>query len=149
MKIALQFSGDAKSRSGMTLVEVLVSLGVGSLIFGGVLTGYVQSANRAQWASYDLAGQSMAMAHLEMARVAKWDTQVPTDDLVSSNFPPIVEVLDVPLWSTNLMFATNTTFITAISSDPPLKMIRIETVWSFLSRGLFTNVTATYRSPDQ
>jgi len=133
----------------MTLAEVLVSLGIGSLIFGGVLAGYIQTANQAEWANYDLAGQSMAMQHLEMARAAKWDTQMQADELVSTNFPQTIEVLDVPLWSTNSVFATNTTLISSVSSDPPLKMIRIETVWAFRDRGLFTNATSTYRSPDQ
>ena len=149
MKMYLQLSCHEKRRSGMTLAEVLVSLGIGSLIFGGVLAGYIQSARQAEWTNYNLAGYSMAMQHLEMARAAKWDTQVPVDELVSSNFIPTVEVLDVPLWGTNSVLATNTTFITTILSDPPLKMIRVETVWAFRSRGLFTNSTATYRSPDQ
>lgn len=134
---------------GMTLAEVLVSLGIGSLIFGGVLASYIQTVKWSEWTNYNLAGQSMAIQHLEMARAAKWDTQEPSDTLVSSNFPMSIGVLDVPLWGTNNVFATNTTFISTITSDPPLKMIRVETVWSFQNRGLFTNMTATYRSPDQ
>ena len=133
----------------MTLVEVLVALGIGVLIFGGVLVGYVQSAQMAEWSSCNLAAYDLAMQHLEMARATKWDTQASIDDLVSSNFPPTVEVLDVPLWGTNVMYATNTTSISTVSTDPPLKMIQVQTVWAFGSRGLFTNETATYRGPDQ
>lgn len=135
----------------MTLAEVVISLGIGGLLFGGVLTGYLQSANQAEWTGRNLAGHSMAMQHLEMARSAKWDTQAApaVDRLVSSNFPTTVEVLDIPLWGTTAVPATSTTFITTVSDDPPLKMIRVETVWAFRDRGLFTNVTATYRGPDQ
>jgi prepilin-type N-terminal cleavage/methylation domain-containing protein len=136
---------------GMTLTEVVVSLGIGGLIFGGVLTGYLQSAGQAEWSAYNLAGHSLAMQRLEAARASKWDTQASpsVDKLVASNFPVNIEVLDVPLAGTNVVEATNTVFITTISADPPLKMIRVETVWAFRQRGLFTNVTATYRGPDQ
>ncbi len=119
------------------------------MIFGGVLVGYVQSANWAEWTNYNLAGHTMAMEHAEMARAAKWDTQVPTDELVASNFPPSIETLDVPIWGTNTVYATNTTIITTVSTSPPLKMIQVATVWSFGNRGLFTNFMTTYRSPDQ
>jgi hypothetical protein len=30
-----------------------------------------------------------------------------------------------------------------------LKQIRVDCVWRFMSRGLFTNTTLTYRAPDQ
>ena len=69
--------------------------------------------------------------------------------LVATNFPVTVEVLDVPVSGVNAVLATNTVFITTISSAPPLKLIRVETVWAFRQRGSFTNTTATYRAPDQ
>lgn len=135
----------------MTLVEVVIALAIGTVIFGGVLTGYIQSSKRAEWSAYNLAGYSMSMQHLEMARAAKWDTQSVslTDNLVSSNFPVTVEVLDVPVRGSNLAYATNTVFIKVISADPPLKMVRVETVWSFRDGRTFTNSAATYRAPDQ
>ncbi len=136
---------------GMTLAEVVMSIAIGSMIFGGVLMGYVQSANHAEWSAYRFAAQAMASQRLEAARAAKWDTQSapPVDLLVATNFPVAVEVLDVPVSGGNAVLATNTVFITTISSNPPLKMIRVETVWAFQRRGLFTNTTATYRAPDQ
>lgn len=150
MKLASD-SPSKRKQTGMTLVEVVMSLGIGGLIFGGVLLGYIQSADRAEWSAYHLAAQSAASQQLEAARSAKWDTQSapPVDFLVSSNFPPTIVALDVPLVGTNLPLATNTVFISAVSAQPPLKLIRVETVWNFRARGLFTNVTATYRAPDQ
>lgn len=140
-----------RNQVGMTLAEVVISLGIGGMIFGGVLLGYVQSANRSEWSAYHLAAQAVATQRLEAARAAKWDTQSapPADFLVASNFPPTVEVLDVPVSGTNVAFTTNTVFITTVYANPPLKMIRVESVWAFRSRGLFTNTTATYRAPDQ
>jgi hypothetical protein len=135
----------------MTLVEVVLSLGIGAMVFGGVLLGYVQSAKRAEWSAYHLAAQASASQRLEAARAAKWDTQSapPVDMLVSGNFPPTVEVLDVPQAGTNVAYTTNFVFITDVTVNPPLKMIRVESIWDFRSRGLFTNTTATYRAPDQ
>jgi len=124
---------------------------LGGLVFGGIVTGYMNSAMRAEWAAYHLAAQALANQRLEAARAAKWDTQaaIPTDALVASNFPPLVEVLDIPTAGTNVVFATNRLAITIVSANPPLKMIRSETAWSFYSRGVFTNYTLTYRAPDQ
>jgi hypothetical protein len=68
---------------------------------------------------------------------------------VSARFPQTVEPLDVPLWGATPVMATNTVTISTISSDPPLRMIEVQTVWSFRDRGLYTNLTATYRAPDQ
>ncbi|HMP83770.1 MAG TPA: hypothetical protein PKA41_13815, partial [Verrucomicrobiota bacterium] len=65
----------SRNNLGLTLTEVVVSLAVGDLVFGGILTGYVQSTVRAEWSAYDLAGHSLAMQKLEQARAAKWDTQ--------------------------------------------------------------------------
>jgi len=150
MKIQYRYS-NWRNQVGMTLAEVVISLGIGAMIFGGVLLGYVQSARRAEWSAYHLAAQAVAMQQLEAARAAKWDTQSapPADLLVASNFPSTVEVLDVPVSGTSAAFTTNFVFITTVSTNPPLKMIRVESIWTFHSRGLFTNTTATYRAPDQ
>jgi hypothetical protein len=127
-----------------------MSLGLGGLIFGGVFNGYIMSSTMAEWDGYNLAGHALAMQYLETARAAKWDTQasVPVDMLVTTNFPARLDVLDVPSGGTPVM-ATNSIYITTISADPPLKMIRVECVWSFRGRGPFTNASVTYRAPDQ
>jgi type II secretory pathway pseudopilin PulG len=140
-----------RKQVGMTLAEVVISLGIGGMIFGGVLVGYMQSANRAEWSAYQLAAQAAASQRLESARASKWDTQSApmVDMLVATNFPVTVTALDIPLIGTNIAWATNQVFISTVSANPPLKMIRVETVWSFRGRGLFTNTTATYRAPDQ
>lgn len=143
--------GARRCASGLTLTEVVMSVAIGSVVFGGVLLGYVQSARQAEWTAYNLAAQSLAVQRLEAARAAKWDTQSapPVDRLVATNFPPVTDVLDVPLTGSGSVQATSTVSITLVSADPPLKMIEVETVWPFRSRGVFTNTTASYRAPDQ
>jgi hypothetical protein len=36
-----------------------------------------------------------------------------------------------------------------ISSNPPLRQIRADCVWTFMNRRLFTNTIITLRAPDQ
>jgi prepilin-type N-terminal cleavage/methylation domain-containing protein len=135
-------------RSGITLVEVVVAMAIGGLIMTAVTTGFIQCMRQAEWTSHCLAANSLAVQRLEQARAATWDRGASIDQVVSANFPADVEVLDIPISKTNIIYATNYTTILTISSNPPLKMIRVDCVWGFLNRGLFTNTIATYRAPD-
>jgi prepilin-type N-terminal cleavage/methylation domain-containing protein len=139
------------SRAAFTLTEVLVSMLVAGIMVVGVISGFVQSHRQAEWSAYSLAANSLAMQPLEQARAAKWDPYAtpPVDQLVSSNFPERVEVLDIPISNTNIVFATNRTTIQTVSATPPLKQILVECTWTFLNRGVFTNAIITYRAPDQ
>ncbi|MBU6399185.1 MAG: hypothetical protein KGS61_02615 [Verrucomicrobia bacterium] len=136
---------------GFTLAEVVIALALATLTVGGIVYGYIQAAERAEWSAYSLAAQSLAMQKIEQTRACKWDPMgyPPTDQLVSSNFPAEVEVMDIPLSGTNLVYATNTTTITAVSVNPALRMIEVECTWAFPRRGVFTNTVVTYRAPDQ
>lgn len=124
---------------------------IGALLLAGLVTGYVLSAQRAEWSAYSLAANSLAMQRVEQIRAAKWDPLAwpPVDEVVASNFPPSIEVLDIPVSGTNLVYATNTVTIAEVSVQPPLKLVRVDTTWSFGGRGPFTNTMITYRAPDQ
>ncbi len=134
-----------------TLVEVVLAVAVGAILISGMILGYVQAAIRAEWSAYSLSAQSLAVMRMEQTRAAKWDrlASPPVDQLVSSNLPPTVEVLDLPIAGTNIVYATNFTTITTISTIPQLKMIQVDCVWAFGDRGNFTNTIVTYRAPDQ
>lgn len=138
-----------KCSSGFTLVEVVVTLLVIALVMGGVLTGYVMSAERAEWSAYSLAAHSLALQGLEQSRAAKWDPQAwpVADEQGITNFTQI-EPLDVPV-SGDPIYATNYIRVTAVSANPPLRQIRADCVWRFVKRGLFTNSVVTLRAPDQ
>ena len=148
MKVCSQV---ARGAPGMTLPEVVISLAIGAMVFGGVLTTYIQGAIRAEWAAYNLAGHSLALQRLEQARAAKWDTQSspPVDLVVATNFPNTVDVLDIPISGTNITYATNFVTISQVSANPPLKLFSVDTVWAFRPGKVFTNSTASYRAPDQ
>lgn len=137
--------------SGITLVEVVLSIAISGITFGAIVFGYVMSARRAEWSGYSLAANSLAMQRLEQTRAAKWDvlTTPIIDELTATNFPDQVAIMDVPISGGNITYATNYTTITSISTDPPLKMVRVDCVWPFKGEGLFTNTLMTYRAPDQ
>ncbi len=149
MKFQQQFI--VRLSPGFTLAEVAVSMGMMGLLFGGILHGYVQSLHRAEWAAYNLAANSLAQQRVEQARAAKWDTLASpvVDGLVPANFPPAVEVLDVPISGNNLILATNFTTIASVSTNPPVKAIQVDCVWAYHSGRVYTNTVLTYRAPDQ
>lgn len=137
--------------AGITIIEVVLSLAIMGISFGAIILGYVMSARRAEWSAYSLAANSLAMQRLEQSRAAKWDllTTPITDELVAANFQEQRAELDVPITTDNITYATNFTTISTISANPPLKMVRVDCVWPFKGRGLFTNTLITYRAPDQ
>jgi len=149
MKLSLH--NNARKVGAFTLAEVAVSVALTVFMVSGIVYGYVQSTRRAEWSAYSLAAQSLAMQRLEQTRAAKWDRLdfPPVDQVVVSNFPVAVDILDVPISKTNIVYATNFTTITTVSADPPLKMIQVDCVWPFMNGRVFTNTVATYRAPDQ
>lgn len=138
------------NRAAFTLAEIVIAAALGSITVGAGLYGYVLSAKRAEWSGYSLAAHSLAVQGIEQARAAKWDpTGAQADDLVSSNFPTAVNILDIPIMGTNIVYATNYTTISYVSTNPAIKLIRVDCVWNFIKRGPFTNTIVTYRAPDQ
>lgn len=134
-----------------TLMEALVSMLLLGIMVTGVVSGFIQTHRIAEWGTYNLAAQSLAMQPIEQSRAAKWNPNaaVPIDELVATNFPMTTNVLDVPISGTNKVYATNSVSIRTISADPPLRMISVQCTWSFPNRGVFSNGIWTYRAPDQ
>ena len=154
----MQFPGrraarQPQSTSGFTLAEVVVAVAIATLSFGGVIYGYILTADQAQWSAYSLAAQSLAMQGVEQARAAKWDPKSwpPVDELGLTNYAA-VETLDVPVCGKSVL-ATNYISISLVSADPPLRQLRTDCVWGLpngcRSRGPFTNTVITLRTADQ
>ena len=141
---------------GFTLAEVLVSLAIATILFGGLVTAYVQSSYRAEWSGYSLAAQALAVQQLEQARAANWDinTSPPRNEI--TNVPPITAaILDMPVTGTNVVWATNYTTITSIpvtnTIGASIYMVRVDTSWPFVWGGkkrYFTNTVADFFAPD-
>ena len=140
-----------RARRGFTLAEVVISMGIAALGIAGMVWGYIISAQRAEWSTCSAAAQVMAMRRLEQTRAAKWDPfgYPRVDELVSSNFPTVTSPLDIPSIGTNNVLATNSVWIASLYDDPPIKVVRVQCVWSLMSRGPFTNVVITYRTADR
>lgn len=157
----LDYEMEIQSRTlgnrGFTLAEVVMSVGIVALVFGGILAGYIQSARRAEWTGYSLAAQALALQQLEQARAAKWDVlATPAVDEIT-NLPAMTWAeLDLPISGNNAVRATNyiTVSTIPISANPPasVHMVSVSTVWPF-TKGQktqwFTNTVANYFAPDR
>jgi len=133
-----------------SLVETLIAFLVVGIAVGALVSGFVSSMRMAESSAYSLAANTLAVQGLEQTRAAKWDavSWPNVDEVVSSNFPPTVYVLDTAKSGTNVVYATNFVTISTISTNPLLKMIRIDCVYRFLNHGLFTNTVVSYRATE-
>ncbi len=140
-----------RAGAGMTLVEVLVAMAISGVAVGSIVSGYLFAVTSAEKSALSLAANARAMERLEETRGAKWDTAVypPVDELVATNFPDEVVVLDRAGSGSGLTYATNVTQIFQISATPPLKQIRVDCIWRFNGDQLITNTIETCRAPDQ
>jgi type II secretory pathway pseudopilin PulG len=142
-----------KSIAAFTLAEVVVCLAIVALLFGGIITGYMQGAYRAEWAGYNLAAQALAMQQIEQAKTAVWDKD-------RNEFTNLVAMswatLDLPTSGTNKVYATNyvtvwTNVSVSISPDVIVQMVKVDTVWPYIRNGrvlYYTNTVADYFAPD-
>jgi Tfp pilus assembly protein PilV len=140
-----------RSGAGYTIAEVLIALVIVSISLSGIMGVYIQAAIHSEWSALSLSAQQMALSGLEQCRVAKYDPMgsPPTDLLVSTNFPMRVDILDTSSSSAAVTFGTNYTTITSISTNPVIKYVQVDCVWSIPRRGIYTNTVCTYRAPNQ
>jgi prepilin-type N-terminal cleavage/methylation domain-containing protein len=136
---------------GFTLAEVVIATAILAVCISATITGYIFSSKRVEWSAYSLAAQSLALQRLEQARACKWDLgayPIVDGELQTSNFPQQVVVLDIPMNSTNAIFATNTTEILDIQTNyPPIKLVRVRCRWPFVNGRTYTNTIASYVIP--
>jgi type II secretory pathway pseudopilin PulG len=135
----------------MTLVEVVVALAVTGLAIGGIVNGYHYCSNSAQKAALAQAANARAMERLEETRSARWDTSSwpNVDQLAATNFPTKVITLDLSGSGVTVSTATLRTAISQVSSNPPLRRIRVDCIWSYRGSQVITNSVETFRAPDQ
>lgn len=147
--------GKAGAAGGFTLVEVVIALALLGVMFEGVVLGYIRFSQMADWSAHSLAAQSLASQGAEQARAAKWDTQAwpqgtgarQSDELGVTAYMQ-TNTLDLAA-NGQPMIATNFISITTVSVSPPVRQIRSDCVWRFMSRGLFTNTVVMLRAADQ
>lgn len=137
--------------AGVSLVETLIAMLIVAVTITATINGYILAANRAEWSAHSLAAHSLAVQRLEQVRAATWNLtgEFHVDQLVDANFPVVNTVLDMPQSGSNAVVAVVNTSITTISTNPAVKLVRVDCVWPFRERGTFTNTIVTYRSPEQ
>jgi prepilin-type N-terminal cleavage/methylation domain-containing protein len=160
----------SQGSAGFTLVEVVMSVAIVALVFGGIISAYIQSGLRLEWTGYSLAAESLAIQTIEQARSAVWDpaqtpvvNQLNQLNLMSTNYNSSSQtftgysagILDIPYASTNYIMATNyvTIQLVSLANAPAVQVqsVRVDTVWPFAIRArnlYFTNTVCTLIAPD-
>jgi prepilin-type N-terminal cleavage/methylation domain-containing protein len=145
---------------GFTLAEVLVALTIFILVGAGIMNGYVQANRMAEYSALSLSAQSYAQQGAEQARSANWRPRdfPPTDEkpapLYYTNCGPNY-IFDIPIkgdpTAANFpFFVTNYVSILNVTTNPPLRQIRSDVVWTFYLTGQkYTNTAILLRAPDQ
>jgi prepilin-type N-terminal cleavage/methylation domain-containing protein len=136
-------------QAGMTLVEVIIALLILSVAVSCMVSGYVFAIHTAERSALSLAAGNLCLEQLEETRAGRWDilSYPIIDQLQPTNFRTWV-VLDVAGSGTGVTYATNDTKIYQISTDPPLRGIRVECFYRFNDKQWITNVAETARAPD-
>jgi len=133
--------------AAFSLEEVVISMGIslGSVL--AVISGYKVSMYRTEWSLNAGAAHALATQRLEQTRAARWEPNAPTpiDELQAANFPEVLRSLDVPVVGTNITQARLVTSISTLSSDPAMKWIQVDCIWSIGPRGPFTNTVTSMR----
>jgi len=146
-----------RGRAGMTLVEVVVALAITGLTVAGIVTGYIFCTTSTVKDSLYMAANARAMERMEETRSAKWSLygSNPEDELVATNFPDKVVILDLSGSGSATNLATLKTYISQISPSPssplspPVRRMRVDCIWQFRGDELITNTIETCRAPDQ
>jgi type II secretory pathway pseudopilin PulG len=140
-----------RTERGVTLVEVLVAFVISGLALGGMVSGYIFANTSAEKFALSLAANAQASQMMEQMRSATWDiSSFPViDELTASNFPNQVVTLELTGNGTNVIYATNFAQISTVSSNPPLRRIRVDTVWNYRGLQVWTNTIESFRAPDQ
>jgi prepilin-type N-terminal cleavage/methylation domain-containing protein len=125
-----------KAGAGFTLVEVVMSIAILALVMGGMLCGYMQTNQRAEWSSLSLAAQSFASQWAEQTRAA-------TDNELQSGHYTRTSSMFIPgtAWS---VVVTNYVSITNVCANPQVWQIRVDCVWQFPLTAVWTNNSATF-----
>lgn len=162
-------AGNSKQAAAFTLAEVVISIAIAAIVFGGIITAYIQTTRRAEWSGYSLAAQALAIQQLEQARSGIWDSSLGKNEITNLalnnwNYNAATRVvtgyswtnLDLPVSGGNFVRATNYVTITMLMNvggvpAVSLQMVQVDTVWPFMTGNtnrLYTNTISTYLAPD-
>jgi type II secretory pathway pseudopilin PulG len=166
MVVRLKQAGKRYAVNAFSLIEALVAIVIFGLVMMGIINGYIQANRMAEWSSQSLAATSYAMQGIEQMRSVQWDAEEDTVNGTGTTDPLLqymkiqsdgtwaywtnqVDTLDIPTTGSPI-FVTNYLYVTPISTNPPLRRIVSQVVWTFnLTGQLYTNTIVSLRAPDQ
>jgi len=143
--------------AAFTLPETVMAVGIIMLVFGAIITAYIQSAYRAEWSGCSLAAQAAAIQQLEAAKSAVWDLQQSPPMNQITNLPLVTStLLALPCTGSNVVYVTNYTTVSPISwtvspNTYSVYLVTVSTVWPFFWKNhtvYFTNTVADYFAPE-
>ena len=152
-------------QTGYALGEVLLAFGILSLVFSGLIYGYVQANRMSEWSSMSLAAQAYAAQGAEQARASDWRPRDwpaasgpgTMDEMTNGYSVTTSDIMDVPFkgnptnsdysfWVTNVVTISNC----YSNSQINLRQIRSECRWIFPLTGQpQTNTVILLRAADQ
>jgi type II secretory pathway pseudopilin PulG len=138
-----------RGESGFTLVEYLVCFMIGTFSITTIATGYVIASQRTAYLTASAVAQRVAKERMEEVCRARWDLYCnpPINDIPSMAGTYAVSLRLLQAGADDVVPATVTTAVTALGGGPPLQMIRVDCVWSYMGRGPYTNTVVTFRAP--
>jgi Tfp pilus assembly protein PilV len=170
MLVRFEQADKRKAVNAFALAEVMVAFFIFGVVTAGMIYGYLEANRMAEWSSQSLAAMSYASQGMERMRAVQWSAEenITTNGPGTSDLLPLVlytnpttgvvsfsyntnEVgyLDVPSTGDQIP-VTNYLTVTQIHTNPHLRQIVSQVVWTFqLSGKLFTNTIVTLRAPDQ
>jgi prepilin-type N-terminal cleavage/methylation domain-containing protein len=131
-------------KRAFTLMEIMITVGVSSLVIGATLYGFVVSARNLEWSACSLQAQANVIERMEQTYSVAYKPQPPNpdDELLAANFPSAT--------SRNLQ-GTNYTYISDNINQGVtnqfMKMVRVDCIWLFRDT-LYTNSVSMLRAPD-
>lgn len=160
-----------RTMAAFTLAEMVVAIGIMVMALCGIVLGYVQSGNRAQWSGYSLAAQAAADQFIEQARSGRWDPAMIPPQIQFIDFSACLKnwttnagvytgwtnvTLNLPVTGAGPTYVTNFVTVKYIPNlnnlnIPSVYMLKVDTVWAFRwgnTTRLFTNTCADYFAPD-
>ncbi len=128
-------------------------MAIAALTVSSIISCYLMAVQRSEWTAASTAAQQLAMDRMSQLRALRWEVSwegdtTRTNELLAGNYVDGAEALNLPQTGTVPLLATNYVTVRRLY-DPDLLLLRVDCVWSLLSRGPFTNTLVSYRASDQ
>lgn len=156
-----------KTNAAFTLAELMIALAIFVMVTAGLIYGYTESNQFAEWNAMSLAAQAYAAQGVEQARAAVWsistagmgpysgDELPATNTVLHLSYTNYIQtnVMQVPITG-QIFYVTNSITVSNLQNTTtipyPVRQIRADCTWKFPPTGKwYTTTVITERAPDQ